>query len=188
MAAPERCLVDAVRKPGTTNTEQAAPEDETGKATPPRTPSRWMLPWKSLDGLSHIEFLKISYVVLLLIPFVALVQHEVPQLPESLRRLPLVFRLLYFSSLFLSLAHMIYQGWCPPIIKRFDSPNDLYRAMLEIKALQTQYRSTDTEFAFDIKHCREGFVERNYANGFARLVCTAFYFVGGGLFLVVVTM
>lgn len=132
--------------------------------------------------LGNIEFLKVSYVVLLFVPFLALVQHTVP-LPEylqSLRKLPLILRLVYFSSLLLSCAHMVYQGWCPSIIKRFDSPNDLYRDMLQIKALQTQYVPNDTGFTFDIAHCRDGFDDSNVRYFVARIGCSLLY-VGGVL-------
>jgi hypothetical protein len=147
-----------------------------------------LLPWKALDGISHIEFLKISYLVLTLLPFVAVIQYEVTRLPPWLRRMPLIFKLLYFSSLFLSLAHMIYQGFCPPIIKRFDSPNDLYYALLKIKSLQVKVLNTDPGFVFDIEHCRTNFQRYNLESWFARLTSSLFYIAGGGLFLIVVGM
>jgi hypothetical protein len=43
--------------------------------TPPPGPKYQKIPWKNLDNFSHIQFLKVSYVVLVLIPFLALVQH-----------------------------------------------------------------------------------------------------------------
>jgi hypothetical protein len=83
---------------------------------------------------------------------------------------------------------MIYQGWCPAIIKRFDSPNDLYREMLKIKALQSKYLPGDTKLQFDLEHCRNNFTRYNFQQPFVRIVCAICYGIGAGLFLVVVTL
>lgn len=77
---------------------------------------------------------------------------------------------------------MVYQGFCPQVVRRFDSPNDLYRDMLAIKALQQQYLPADTGFTFDIAHCRDGFDRANRAKPFARVCCGLFYYVGLTLF------
>jgi hypothetical protein len=53
--------------------------------------------------------------------------------------------------------------------------------MLQIKALQSQHLPEDT-FAFDIKHCRCSFTNRNLANWGARLACALLY--GAGVALV----
>jgi hypothetical protein len=180
-----------VEEPEQSAPEEVKPAEENSEQTVDLglpEPSNFGLSWKSLDGFSHIQFLKVSYIVLLLVPFAVLVQHEVTWLPEGLRRMPPIFRLLYFSSLLLSLAHMIYQGWCPPIIKRFDSPNDLYYELLKIKALQSQYLQADQGFSFHIRHCRENYQRHNYRYWFARLACSTFYVVGGILFLVVIAL
>lgn len=173
--------------------EPNQPEDRPQATPDTRWTAIWkklngILTWKSLDGVSHIQFLKVSYLVLTVVPFVALIQYEFTSLPLQLRHMPPIIRLLYFSSLFLSLAHMMYQGWCPPIIKRFDSPNDLYRALLEIKALQVQYLPTDAKFDFHIEHCRANFITSNLEHTFARIVCGILYMAGGLLFLIVVAL
>ena len=118
--------------------------------------------------LGNIRFLRVSYAVLVFVPIIIVISVKLP------------FSLLigYFASLFLSVAHMIYQWRCPEIIKRFDSPNDLYRDMLEIKALQKQYLPVDTKFDFDIVHCRENFTNYNTLYPVARLICSVLYFDG----------
>lgn len=133
-----------------------------------------LITWKSLSLLGQIHFLKVSYAVLVLVPLLAHLQYS------SLKwyTLPLTLRLGYFAALLLSLAHMIYQGFCPPMIKRFESPNDLYREMLQIKALQTQHVPTDTGFQFTISHCRENFKKYNVSYWFMRLVCGVLYATG----------
>jgi hypothetical protein len=132
--------------------------------------------WKQLSMLGNIQFLRISYVVLIIVPLVASVRFNA--LNSFFGELPLTMRLGYFAALLLSFAHMVYQGFCPQIIKRFESPNDLYRDMLQIKALQAQYLPNDAGFDFDVAHCREGFTSANLANWGARLVCGLLYGVG----------
>jgi hypothetical protein len=91
---------------------------------------------------------------------------------------PLTLRLGYVAALFLSIAHMLYEGFCPQVIKRFESPNDLYKDMLAIKALQHQYLAGDSAFVFDIGHCRRGFKAANLRNWGARLACGVLYAAG----------
>ena len=74
------------------------------------------------------------------------------------------------------------------IIKRFDSPNDLYRDLLQIKALQVQHLPTDANFEFDIKHCRVNFRRKDLQYWFARILCGVFYVTGIGLFAAVIIL
>jgi len=140
--------------------------------------------WKRLSTLRNIQFLRISYAVLVLVPLVASL--TATPLGTLFHDVPLSMRLGYLAALFLSLAHMILQGLCPQRIRRFDSPNDLYRDMLEIKALQQQYLPSDPGFEFDIAHCRDGFDRANFENWVARLVCGVLYVAGVILVLWVV--
>jgi|GEM_PF-2288835 len=139
------------------------------------------IPWIKFKSLSEIYFLRISYIVLVGVPLLAAVQKTT--FGSFFGEVSITLRLGYLSSLLISLAHMIYQGYCPQIIRRFESPNDLYRDMLEIKALQHQYLPNDTGFTVGIGHCREGFNTANYRFWFARLLCAAFYW-GGVVFFV----
>lgn len=140
--------------------------------------------WTKLNILGNIHFLKASYAILILVPLIAKV--ESTSLGQYMGDLPFTLRLGYFASLLLSIAHMIYQGFCPPIIKRFQSPNDLYRGLLEIKALQMAHLPGDSGFVFDIKHCTENFATANYSSWFARLACAFLYVAGLSLIAVVV--
>lgn len=151
-------------------------------------PSHVHITWKNLDSLRKIDFLKASYVVLSLVPLLALIQHLLSLPPQYafLKEMPIVIRLTYFSSLFISVAHMLYQGFCPTIIKRFDSPNDLYRELLGIKELQLNFLPSDSErFTFDIEHCRKNFTKLNISNSFARWLCFLTYVIGAFLFGIV---
>ena len=158
---------------------EATQEKKTEKPPPTLKPFQW----KRLSTLRNIQFLRISYAVLVIVPLIASVQST--PLGSFFQGLPWTMRLGYLASLLLSLAHMIYQGYCPQIIQRFESPNDLYRDMLEIKALQSQYLATDTAFAFDIAHCRSSFTSANHANWGARLICGLLYWSGVVLVLLV---
>ncbi len=154
-------------------------------AEPVRLP--W-LPWTQMRLLGNIHFLKVSYLVLAGVPLLALIQHQISSRWQVFQNMPLLMQLTYFSSLLLSIAHMLYQGYCPQIIKRFDSPNDLYRDLLQIKALQAQYLPGDRAFAFDIEHCRRGFAANNLKYWLARLLCAVFYVGGAALFVGVMTL
>jgi hypothetical protein len=136
--------------------------------------------WKALHGLSNVHFLRVSYIALIGVPLLAVIQERAA--PEWFTGVPWSLRLGYLSSILLSVAHMVYQAFCPQLMRRFDSPNDLYRDMLAIKALQQQYLPLDTAFTFDIAHCREGFDRANGAKPFARLFCGACYVAGLALF------
>jgi hypothetical protein len=162
------------------STESPAPNKETTAVDPGRDVWPAWPTWKSLDNLGNVYFLRVSYVVLVGVPLVAVIQERAVQ--ELFKGVPLTLRLGYLSSVLLSVAHMLYQAFCPQVVRRFDSPNDLYRDMLAIKALQHQYLPTDTGFTFDISHCRDGFDRANRARPFARLCCGVLYCVGLALF------
>jgi hypothetical protein len=144
--------------------------------------------WTQMRLLGNIQFFKVSYAVLVAVPLLALLQHYVPRLPDTFRNMPLVLRLTYFSSLLLSCAHMVFQGFCPSIIRRFDSPNDLYRDLLQIMALQVQCLPEDKNFDFHIKHCRENFQRKDFQYWFARILCGFFYTTGIALFAIVIVI
>ena len=160
-----------------TQPTDAASRPSVGAASASRkVPPLRAITWNALQSLERISFLRVSYVVLVGVPLLASLQQTA--LGEFFGKLPLTLRLGYFASLLLSLAHMIYQGFCPQLIKRFESPNDVYRDLLQIKALQATHLSEDTAFAFDLKHCRDNFTEKNLINWGARLGCALLYGVG----------
>lgn len=134
------------------------------------------IPWTGFKSLSNMVFLKISYIILVGVPVLAVILQT--SWGQFFGALPFTLRMGYFSSLFLSLAHMLYQGYCPQLIKRFESPNDLYRDMLKIKSLQSKYLPDDKGYEFDIKHCRESYETAKYMCGLARLFCALFYWIG----------
>ena len=163
------------------NCAQAVSNEQKRQAPKPepsheRTGALKVLPWTMFKSLNNMYFLRISYFILVSVPILAAFRST--SLGIYFGSLSLTSRLGYFSSLLLSFAHMIYQGYCPQIIKRFESPNDLYREMLEIKALKSKYLIEDKGFEFDIKHCCKGFTEANQKNWVARLICALLYGAG----------
>jgi len=149
----------------------------------PPTPAAWkrllrrLIPtWKALNSVNNVYFLHISYVVLVAVPIIAALQHDL--LSKWIHSIPLTFRLGFFSSLFLSLAHMFFQAFAPQLVRRFESPNDLYRDLLQIKSLQKQYLPDDEAFVFNIEHCRESFSSANFRAPCARAICGLLYGVG----------
>jgi hypothetical protein len=139
------------------------------------------LDWKIFNALRKMQFLQVSYLVLVGVPIYAAIQHT--SFGQFFGEMPITLRLGYFAALVLSIAHMIYQACCPEIVKRFDSPNDLYRNLLEIKALQVQCLPNDPNFDFSIEHCRDNFKLATTEKWLARLVCAFFY--GAGLSLLI---
>lgn len=135
--------------------------------------------WTSFKILGDIKFLQVSYFILIGVPLFA--AYTKTPLNVIFEDIPITLKLGYLASLLISIAHMIFQGYCPKIIKRFESPNDLYRDMLEIKSLQARYLSDDSGFEVSISHCRSGFTNANQRFWFARLLCACFYFVGVAL-------
>jgi hypothetical protein len=142
--------------------------------------------WTSLKMLGNIYFLRVSYVILVGVPILAAYKNT--PLNQVFDGVPIILKLGYLSSLLLSMAHMLYQGYCPEIIKRFESPNDLYRSLLEIKALQVQYIPSDHDkFDFSIEHCRQNFDIKNEKTSEIQLViCGFLYYIGGVLFALVI--
>jgi hypothetical protein len=130
-------------------------------------------------ALAKVYFLQISYVVLVVVPVLATIKAQ--SWASFFGDLPIALRLGYLSSLLLSFAHMTYQGFCPNIIKKFDNPNELYRDLLEIKAMQVQSLPNDEQFMFSIEHCRSNFLNANYRAVAARLLCGILYAGGIGL-------
>jgi hypothetical protein len=170
-------------------TQEAPPPEPSPNIPKPSTATRLpSLRWTQMRLLGNIQFLKVSYLVLVGVPLLAVVQHLFAAQWPAMKEMPLILRLTYFSSLLLSCAHMVYQGFCPQIIKRFDSPNDLYRDLLQIKSLQANYLPDDKAFSFDMDHCRNGFERSSLNFWFARLLCCVFYITGIALFAAVIAL
>lgn len=136
--------------------------------------------WWTLRAVGNLYVLKVSYAVLLIAPFLS--KHE--QLTRFLDMPPWLVATLFLASLFLALANLIYDIWCPIIIKRFPSGNDLYFKMLEIKKLSWWLYPNDN-FDASKDHCLTAYKNESDSRWFARWLCTGFFLAAGAAFSIV---
>lgn len=114
--------------------------------------------WKSLRVVGNLVILKVSYVALAILPFATNFIDWLEVLGFTKTQL----FCLYFSSLSLALANLLYDVFCPPIIKRFESANDLYRDMLSIKKVSRIVYPND-EFCGEYEHAVTAYDRANKA-------------------------
>lgn len=136
--------------------------------------------WWNLRSVGNLYVLKVSYAVLLIAPFLS--KHE--QLTAFLDMPTWLLATLFLGSLSLALANLVYDIWCPTIIKRFPSGNDLYFKMLEIKKL-SWLLYPDDNFDASKTHCLSAYETQSKSRCVARWLCTVFFLVAGAAFLVV---
>src|SRR5262245_38504155 len=104
--------------------------------------------WWKLRSVGNLKVLKVSYVVLVVIPLLSHYQKVI----DFLGFKPWFLAAVFFGSLFLALANLVYDVACPTIVKRFASGNDLYEKMLSIKEKSAALYPTDT-FDASLGHC-----------------------------------
>ncbi len=136
--------------------------------------------WWQLRSVGNLKFLKLSYLALASVPFLR--QHE--YLVQFLGVRMWFLTTVFFASVALALANLIYDIECPHIIKRFESPNDLYARMLHIKRLSLQLYPGD-DFDATLAHCKTAYVNQSYDKPFWRIVCSLLYLGSGLLYGVV---
>src|SRR5215472_3191197 len=112
-----------------TATGQAERSIRLTSATTPSTRAgeTGLLNWWKLRSVGNLTILKVSYVALAAAPFLT-------KFREIGRFLALyddkVVLASFFGGIFLASANLIYDIFCPTVIKRFDSPNTLYKEIL----------------------------------------------------------
>lgn len=135
--------------------------------------------WWQVRSVGNLGVLKVSYLALFGIPF--LLAHDTVLRWLGLDEELVYFSTLYFASLFLALANLVYDLCCPTIIKRFESQNDLYCKMLEIKALSVQsYPDDNFEASFD--HCDKAYRNMCSSRKAGCLTCKWFFAASAVLF------
>jgi len=95
--------------------------------------------WIKIRSFGKVKYFNLSYVVLIGMPLLAEVYDYVHQLLAKmsiaiplLDGFPLTFKLLYLSSLLYAIGMALYQFFCPPLIKNFESDLAYVRASQEI--------------------------------------------------------
>jgi len=138
--------------------------------------------WWSLRAVGSLYVLKVSYVVLVIAPFLS--THK--ELIQLLGLPGWLVATLFLASFSLALANLVYDIWCPTIVKRFASPNDLYAKMLEIRKVSVLLYPND-DFDASLEHCKTAYDSQSRSRWFARWMCTILFVVSGLAFLVVFT-
>lgn len=136
--------------------------------------------WTKLRASGETKILKVSYFTLLLVPMLANYSNKL-----GIEGFPLYLKLLFFSSLFVSIGNVLYSIFCPKLIKRFDTPNDMYKANLDIYESRKRADINDG-FSGDYEHCMKGYKFHNYQNIPARFACFFCLVVGGVSALVLI--
>lgn len=140
--------------------------------------------WWQLRSVGNLWVLKISYLALAIIPLIAKTSIEGGRIVAVLGLEIWFLSVVFFASLSLALANLLYDIFCPVVVKRFASPNDLYAAMLEIRKVSIElYRGAD--FRADLKHCTDAYKEYSVSRKPARVACSVAYILSGILFAII---
>lgn len=135
--------------------------------------------WGELRAIGNLEVLKVSYLMLLVVP-IATTQ---PTVIRWLGFKPWLLTVLFFASLFLAMAKLIYDLRCPVVIKRFASPNDLYDRMIRIKYFSLK-SCPDDVFNASYEHCKTKYKTDVDLHRASRLACTYLFALSAALFFV----
>jgi hypothetical protein len=134
--------------------------------------------WWSLRSVGNLSVLKVSYPALILTPYIS----EYKELSEWLHiNNNKIMLSAFFAGLSLAIANLLYDVFCPVIVKRFDSPNTMYRTMLEIKQLSRVAEPYD-KFDASLEHCTTSYNRFAEANAVAGCGCAVFYMISVTLF------
>ena len=125
--------------------------------------------WWHLRSVGSLKALKVSYIALALVPIV--VENRLLSWIGGDKS---VLFCTFFGSLFLALANLLYDTMCPTVIKRFESPNDLYHKMLEIRKLSMESYHGD-DFNASKEHCFNKYNTDSKAHPKIRLVCVSLF-------------
>lgn len=141
---------------------------------------KWRLKWRSLRSIGSNPLFKVSYLALATIPIISKIITYF-----NLESEYLFFAALYFGSLFFALGNLTYDLFCPVIIKRFESANDLYDKMLEITAKQKTYYPDD-DWDGSYEHSVSAYNQFNLSRPFFCHLSASLYFIGLVLLIYVV--
>jgi hypothetical protein len=136
--------------------------------------------WWQLRAVGNLYVLKISYVVLVAIPLLS--KHR--ELAQALGFAPWLMATLFTASFALGLANLVYDIRCPTIVKRFESPNDLYEKMLEVRARAVQLYPHDN-FDASLSHCKAAYSSASSSQPLSRWLCSCLFVTSGSAFAVV---
>lgn len=133
--------------------------------------------WWRLRPVGNLKALKVSYAVLFLAPLLS----QYDSIARYLGISTGVVTASFFASLFLALANLLYDVFCPTIIKRFDSPNDLYHEMLTIKEKSAALYPAD-RFDASRAHCMRAYNVMSGDRAGWGMTCAALYLASACFF------
>jgi hypothetical protein len=135
-------------------------------------------PWSSLRSVGNFALFKVSYVALLILPWVS-------RIAEYMKAGGYTYiGAIYFGDLFLALANLVYDIRCPAVVKRWESPNDFYIQMLDV-AIKQKQSYPDDDWIGNLEHSKSAYLRFAYSRPAARLVCVVLYFFGLSLLVYV---
>ena len=139
-----------------------------------KSKTRWtaFCRWTNLRCFGEAQILKVSYFGLALVPLLA---HYYTKL--GIEKFPFHLKLLFYSSLLISIGNLLYSMFCPKMLKLFDTPNHMYMKNLEIYVLRKKAELSD-EFGGDYSHCIKGFSKHDFSVPCARIICFLCLVVG----------
>ena len=137
--------------------------------------------WTTLRSFGESYILKVSYFSLAAVPLIA---KNIIKL--GVEGFPVYLKLIFYSSLLISIGNIFYSVFCPKLIKKFESPNEMYRANLEIYKLRKITNMSD-DFTGDYDHSIKGFRNNNYKAWFARFICFVCLIAGALLALALIS-
>ncbi len=134
------------------------------------------LTWWHLRPIGSFPLLKFSYLALLALPLIS--KFALFFGAQGYLRF---FAALYFGSLSLALGNLIFDIFCPAIIKRFASPNDLYVHMLDVALKQQQCYPQDA-WVGNLRHSRDAYNRESLSAPGLRYLSFTLYGFGALLF------
>jgi hypothetical protein len=136
--------------------------------------------WNKLRVVGNLYILKISYAALIIMPWMA--NHY---WLFGLLKIPLWnYVAAYFASLSLAMANLLYDLFCPIIVKRFASPADLYKGMLDIKISSASCYPEDNYNA-SLEHCITAYNEAVSDKPLIGSLCASLFILAACLFAVI---
>lgn len=128
--------------------------------------------WWSLRPVGKFPLFKVSYLALLAVPLISKLIALF-----NIQTNPLFFAALYFGNLSLALGNLLFDLFCPVLIKRFESPNDLYNQMLDITDKQ-QKCYPDDEWIGSISHSWAAYENQNLSRSIPCYLSAVLYGLG----------
>ena len=133
------------------------------------------LSWWNLRAVGEIRVLRVSYLAIAFVPLLARAEDLIEQLAIS----KTILAVSYFGSVFLMSSTFLYDAFCPVVVKRFESPNDYFKSLVDLN--ERSHAAGVRDFALP---SHEDAVTKYHAMAgsiaWVRRTCLILYLLGGG--------